>query len=107
MSRLYTVDPALVTERPEIRIGDKVYAVDNRMSVFLQMDTALRNRSEAESEIDVILRHALGETALEAIHALDIPFPAMRRLIVLVMAAVQDIAEDEAERRFQLGATGK
>lgn len=30
MAKIYTLDGKLLTERPEIRIGDKIYAVDDR-----------------------------------------------------------------------------
>lgn len=30
MGKLYTLDGKLLTETPEIRIGEKVYPVDNR-----------------------------------------------------------------------------
>ena len=101
MGRLYTVDGALLEARPEIRLGDRVFAVDNRMSVFLQITKELQARGEDESELDIILRNALGAEAYTEIVARDLPFPVMRRLVVLAMAAVQDIEEEEAERRFQ------
>ena len=103
--RLYAVDGALLDARPEIRLGDRVYAVDNRMSVFLQITKDLEARAADESELDIILRHALGAEAYAEIVAQDLPFAVMRRLVVLAMAAVQDIEEDEAERRFQREAT--
>jgi|GEM_PF-1625975 len=99
--KLYTVDSAMLAARPEIRLGDRVFAVDNRMSVFLQITKELQERGTEESELDIILRNALGAAAYEEIAAQDLPFPVMRRLVVLAMAAVQDIEEDEAERRFQ------
>jgi len=98
---LYGIDNAQLAERPEIRLGDKIYPVDNRMSVFVNITKELRERGEDESELTVILRNALGEKACAEIAAQDLPFPIMRRLVVLAMAAVQGIAEDEAERRFQ------
>ena len=101
---LYGIDSAALTEKPELRLGDKIYAVDNRMSVFVSITKELRERGADESELAIILRNALGAAAYEEIAARDLPFPIMRRLVVLAMAAVQGIGEDEAERRFQRGA---
>ena len=99
----YQIPQADLVAVPEIRVGDRVYAVNNRMSAFTAISQGLAMRGEQESELDVILRIALGPAALDEIKAQDLPFPAMRRLVVLAMAAVQDISEAEAERRFQDG----
>jgi len=98
---LYGIDNAALAEKPEIRLGDRIYKVDNRMSIFANITRELRERGEDESELSVILRNALGQAAYDEIAAQDLPFPIMRRLVVLAMAAVQGIGEDEAERRFQ------
>ncbi len=112
MGKIYTLDNKLLTETPEIRVGDKIYPVDSRMKTFKKMDDALKKagesrksqdsqESEDQDEFDIIITHALGANALKEIKERDIPFPAMRKLVVLIMAAMQDIEEEEAERRFR------
>ncbi len=38
MGKLYTIDGKLLTNTPEIRIGDKVYPVDSRTSTVKKAD---------------------------------------------------------------------
>ena len=101
MAKLYAMDERLLTEKPEIRIGDRVYAVDNRMRTFEAMNGALNEPGGNGREFEIVLRHALGEKAYEEISDMDLSFPAMHRVVVLIMAAMQDITEEQAESRFQ------
>ena len=41
MGKLYTVDHKLLTETPEVRIGDKVYAVDHRQKTVRKMEDVM------------------------------------------------------------------
>ena len=42
MAKLYTLDDKLLTEVPEIRVGDKVYPVDNRQKTVQAIQRAMR-----------------------------------------------------------------
>lgn len=41
MSKLYTLDGKLLTETPEIRIGEKIYPVDNRQKTVAKLQSAI------------------------------------------------------------------
>ena len=41
MAQLYTLDDKLLTEVPEIRVGDKVYPVDNRQKTVMAIQRAM------------------------------------------------------------------
>jgi hypothetical protein len=99
--KLYTLDKKLLTERPEIRIGEKVYAVDDRLKTFEAMNTELSSDAASNSELKIIIKHALGESAVEEIFSMDLSFAAMQKIVILIMAAMQDITEEVAEKRFR------
>ena len=79
MGKLYTLDGKLLTETPEIRIGEKVYPVDSRQK------TVKKILALADDEID----------------RMDMPFPAYQRLFELVMNAVTGQEDEPDKARFQ------
>lgn len=101
MARLYAIDKELLTEKPEIRIGDKVYTVDDRMRTFEKMNVELESVNVKGNEFEIIIRNALGERAACEIASMDLSFTVMQKIIILIMAAMQDITEEQAEKRFQ------
>lgn len=100
MGKMYTLDNKLLTETPELRIGDKVYAVDNRMKTVEKIQAVSRSIQDAPYEgIASVLDLALGTKAATEISEMNMPHPAYQRLFELVMAAVT--GEDPADSRFQ------
>ena len=47
MAKMYTLDGALLTGAPEVRIGDKVFHVDNRVSTVKKLDKVGREDTDA------------------------------------------------------------
>jgi len=98
---MYEVDRVLLDVKPEIRVGDRVFAVDDRMSTFIKMNRVLAEAETQVVEFDVVISHGLSDEALMEIKAMELSFAATHRVAMLVMAAMQGISEDEARRRFQ------
>ena len=98
---MYEVERALLEGKPEVRIGDKVYAVDDRMSTFARMNRALGDAQTELSEFGIILEHGLSKEAAAEIEEMDLSFAAMHSVVLLVMAAMQGVGEEEARRRFR------
>ena len=91
MAKLYTLDGKLLTDTPEIRIGDKIYPVDNRQKTVKKIMTLSVSGESAEAsmeKLDEALRLALGTKAFREIDEQDLPFPAQQKLFELIMAAV-------------------
>ena len=101
---MYSIENDLLNEKAEIRLGDMVYAVDNRLSTYLALNRALQAEGADRNELEVVLTYALGAEVFAGVLAKDYPFPVMRRLAVLAMAAMQGVDAPEAERRFRQGA---
>lgn len=95
MGKLYTLDGKLLTETPEIRIGEKVYPVDNRTSTVKKLTKIDQN------DIDAVLKLAFGNKAAKEIDEQDIPFAAYVQLVKVVIAAMTGEDEDEIDARFQ------
>jgi spore coat protein CotF len=91
----YTLDGALLTETPEIRIGDKIYKVDNRCSQVKKLEDINQN------DMDSIFRVALGDKATEEIMAMDMLMPAMIQLNCIIVAAMTDDTPERVRDRFQ------
>ena len=95
----YTLDGSLLTETPEIRIGDRIYKVDNRMSTVKKAAAALKDNPD--NEYDITIKMALGEKAYEEIMELDLSISAAQELMAIITAAINGITVEEAKARFQ------
>ena len=95
MAKLYTVDGKLLTDAPEIRIGDKVFPADNRTSTVKKL-----MKIEGQ-DTDAILKLVFGDKASKEILSMDLPFPAYLQLVKLAVAAVTGEEADEVDARFQ------
>lgn len=102
MGKLYTLDGKLLTETPEIRIGEKVYPVDSRQKTVKKILALADDESVPMGErIDEALKLALGDENAVAIDRMDMPFPAYQRLFELVMNAVTGQEDEPDKARFQ------
>ena len=101
MSKLYTLDGKLLTETPEIRVGEKIYPVDNRQKTVKKLMALNVEKADLDAQIDAVLKLAFGPEAFREIDGMDLPFPAYQKLFELVMAAVTGEEPEEIEARFQ------
>ena len=76
-------------ELPQIKIGSRVYEVDNRKSIYdqIQQLTNQEGLSETEREFK-IYELALGTQAAQEIQAMDLPFDKAIYLSFCVMGAI-------------------
>lgn len=100
MARIYTTDGKLLTEVPQIQIGDKLFAVDNRKSTYDKMQKAVA-KAEDGNEERIILEYAFGKEQMKEIDAMNLSVKAFMNLLTYVHAAIFDISFEEAEERFQ------
>lgn len=103
MAKLYTLDHKLLTDTPEIRIGEKIYAVDNRQKTVRKIQQASKDISKDDpyTGMDMILEMALGAKAAKEVDDLDMPFPAYQQMFELIMAAVTGEEPETISERFQ------
>lgn len=89
MGKIYTLDNKLMTETPEIRIGDKLYPVDNRKkTVFKIMKLAEDETISQAEQMEQCFVLALGEKGASEIEEMNMPFPAYVEAFKLMFEAV-------------------
>jgi len=102
---MYQISEDRIRVRPEIRLGDKIYSVDNRLSTYRRISAGLEG--QGVDELEVVLGEALGRQAYEEILGMDLSFAVMQEMVVIVLAAIQDLPLEEARRRFRGNGSGK
>lgn len=105
MAKLYTLDNKLLVETPEIRVGEKIYPVDNRQKTVAKLQNATKNITSENQEQAVkdALALAFGPAAAEEIDGMNLLYPAYQRLFELVLAAMTGEDPAAAEKRFRQG----
>lgn len=90
MGKLYTLDNKLLTETPEIRIGEKVYGLDNRQKTVSKVQNLMNgmNAENQEEKMQEVLSLAFGAKEGEEIDKMNMRYPAYQQLFVLVVAAM-------------------
>ena len=90
MVTLYTLDNELLNATPEIRIGDKIYPVNNRTKTVKKIQAVSKeiNSEDPYAGMNKVLELAVGAQAAKEIEDLDMPYPAYQQMFELVMAAV-------------------
>ena len=103
MAKMYTLDSKLLTGTPEIRIGDKVYPVDDRQkNVKKILDVCEKNAETNDvNMIDEVFKLAFSPKDFNEIDKLDLSWAAYQELFQIVISAVTGKEEKEIEERFQ------
>ena len=95
--KMYTVDNKLLTECPEIRIGDKVYPIDDRQKTVEKMNK-IASSADRENMMEMIREVAKG------LDDANYPFAASLRIFETVTAAMTGETPEQVSARFQNGA---
>jgi hypothetical protein len=99
---MYQISEGKLQGRPELRIGDKIFAVNNRLSVFRQINNLLKSEADSGlSELEIVIGCALGIEARDEIFEMDLPYAVMEEIVITILAAMQDLSVEEAKRRFR------
>lgn len=100
MKRILNIEDKILTEKPEIHIGDKVYVVDDRKRTVDEMMKVVDKENGEKKAIEL----TLGAGAAKEIEAMDLSMTGYNNLIIAIMAAVMDLSFEEAEERFRKAA---
>ncbi len=91
MAKMYTLDNKLLTEKPEIRIGDKCYPIDDRTSTVKKLMKDLKAIDEESTEMldadEMIIKAAFNKNAKEILN-MGLPYKAQSELAQMAMAAM-------------------
>ena len=98
MGKLYTLDQKLLTNTPKIRIGEKIYPIDDRTKTVMKatkLDTA------NVENVSKILELALGQKAAKEVEEMNLPFAAYQQLLEIIIAAMTGEEPEAVSARFQ------
>lgn len=99
MARMYTFDKKLLCGSPEIRIGEKVYPIDDRKNTVKKVLKLFNDKNGSDMDkSDKALKIAFGDNYNE-IEALDLSFKAYQELVETVIAAMTGEEPEELEKR--------
>ncbi len=110
MGKMYTLDGKLLVEIPEIRLGDKIYQVDNRTKTVKSMMQLTKQENAADEDylarMNQAMEMALGKEAVQELDLENMRFPAYQKLFELVLAAAtgddpEKLVDDEARFPIQ------
>ena len=94
MAKMYTLDSKLLTGTPEIRVGDKVYPVDDRQKTVKKI-LDICDKNAEKKDLDMIAPKDYKE-----IEAMNMPWAAYQQLFTLVISAVTGEDAEKTEARF-------
>lgn len=98
MGKLYTLDQKLLTNTPEIRIGEKIYPIDDRTKTVVKVT---KMDSSNPENVEKILELAFGKTAAKEIDDMNLPFAAYLKLLEIIIAAMTGEEPETVSARFQ------
>lgn len=103
MGKLYTLDNKLLTETPEIRIGEKIYPVDNRQKTVNKVMNLMNgmNSENQEEKMREVLSLAFGPKEGKEVDNINMPYPAYQKLFVLVVAAMTGEEPEAVDENFR------
>lgn len=103
MAKMYTLDEKLLTGTPEIRIGDKVYPVDDRQKTVKKILDICEKNAEAKDMgmVDEVFKLAFAPENFEKIEKMELSWAAYQKLFQIVISAVTGEDTEETEKRFQ------
>lgn len=95
MAKMYTLDEKLLVGVPEIRIGEKVYKVDDREKTVKKVMALYNNGDKKDIEkIDEMFKLAFEPAAAKEISEMNMPWAAFRAKKQLAEKTPKQIQSD-------------
>jgi len=105
LAKLINISDRLSKGKPKIQIGEKQYEINDSMSNVIKFEE-LASASTSESMLKAI-ELSLGKAAVKEIGVQDWSISNFKILITAILAAMQDMEYEEAEKRFQAAGQPK
>lgn len=106
MGKMYTFDEKLLVGGPEIRIGDKVFPIDDRKKTVKKLLKELNKIEKKDNSVidsdELIIKAAFGKKADEVLD-IDMSFKAQQKLsqdVLAIMTGEEPEKEGDTEGRF-------
>lgn len=117
MVKMYTLDKKLLTNVPQVQIGDDIFPVDDRKSTVdkildLYNEDEKLSQKESVKRMDEALELALGKKAIQKIKNIkiddkELSWAAYNEIFSLVLAAATGEDPNAVKDRFQKDEQGQ
>ena len=97
MAKMYTLDSKLLCGCPEIRVGEKIYPIDDRTKT-VKKALEIQEKSGNFDGMEEVMKLAVGKNYSE-IEKLDLSFSAYQSLFTLVISAMVGTEPDELKTK--------
>lgn len=103
--KMYTLDDKLLTDVPEVRIGDQMYPVDNRAKTVKKLMKELNKIKDGDDSVidsdEMIIGAAFGKKAKQILD-MNLPYKAQAVIAEMAMSAMtgEDYEPENKEARF-------
>ena len=103
MAKMYTLDSKLLTGAPEIRIGEKIYCVDDRQKTAKKILAICEENAESKNldMVDEVFKLAFSKKDFAEIDNMNLSWSAYQQLFSIVVSAVTGQEQEQIEERFQ------
>ena len=99
MAKIINISDKLSQEKPVIQVGNKTYSVNDSLTTVLKFEEAYGD-GDITSMLEC-MKIALCEEAYDELSFTSMSFNNIKVWFLAVMAALQDVAYEELEARFQ------
>jgi len=98
MNKIINITDKLSTEKPKLKVGEKVYAVEDSMATVMKFEELAS--AGTTTKILEAIELALGKEAVEELDVKSLSIGNFKVIMTAILAAMQGIDYDEAEARF-------
>lgn len=99
MAKIINITDKLSSEKPKIIIGENEFEVNNSMMTVMKFEELLNDSTTEAFKKAITL--SLGEDAVDKLNFEELSVENFKIVTVAILAAMQGIDYEEAEKRFQ------
>ena len=100
MAKVINITDKLDYDKPKVVVGEKEYEVNNTIEAVLKFEENMGNANTVEG-MQKVLEISLGKEAAKDFTVKENTVKNFRTLTIAILAAMQDVEYEEAEKRFQ------
>lgn len=101
MAKHFDLSTILNDEKPTVKIGEKIYTVNDEKSNVLILNSKLDKEDNSLDSIDIAIEQLLGKAAVKELNDMPLSMSAYKEIFYSLIACVNDEEISEVKKRFQ------
>jgi hypothetical protein len=101
MSKVYDITSKIELEKPVVKIGEKVFEVNDDFKVVMSAQSAVGKESDQTKVFDTVFTKLLGEKQAKELDEMHLSAGNVKTVFLAVMAAATGEELETVEARFQ------